>query len=54
MLPGLRPSSSEYLIGHWLDKWFGTGYPHDGLPLILGIVGGSVQLIRELTRNKDS
>jgi F0F1-type ATP synthase assembly protein I len=43
-----------YLIGHWLDKWLGTGYL-EMVFLILGIVGGFVQLIRELTRgNKDS
>jgi ATP synthase protein I len=41
-----------YLIGHWLDKWLGTGYLMIVF-LILGIVSGFVQLIRELTR-KDS
>jgi F0F1-type ATP synthase assembly protein I len=43
-----------YLIGHWLDKWFGTTYL-EMVFLIIGIVGGFTQLIRELTRgNKDS
>jgi F0F1-type ATP synthase assembly protein I len=40
-----------YLIGHWMDGRFGTGY----LTLvfvILGIVGGFVQLLRELMRSK--
>jgi F0F1-type ATP synthase assembly protein I len=39
-----------YLIGHWLDQWLGTGYL-TMVFLILGIVSGFVQLIRELTRN---
>ena len=42
-----------YLIGHWLDEWLGTGYL-TMVFLILGIVGGFVQLIRELTRNSKS
>jgi F0F1-type ATP synthase assembly protein I len=44
-----------YLIGHWLDKWLGTGYL-TMVCLILGIAGGFVQLIRGLTKdmgNKD-
>jgi F0F1-type ATP synthase assembly protein I len=40
-----------YLIGHWLDKVFGTTYL-TMVFLILGIVGGFVELIRELTRNR--
>ena len=39
-----------YLIGHWLDRWLGTGYL-TMVFLILGIVGGFVQLIRGLTRD---
>jgi len=51
MLPAT--TFAGYLIGHWLDGWLGTGYL-TMVFLILGIVTGFVQLIRELTRNKDS
>jgi F0F1-type ATP synthase assembly protein I len=51
MLPGM--TFAGYLIGHWLDQWLGTGYLTTVF-LVLGIVSGFVQLIRELTRNKDS
>ena len=40
-----------YLIGGWLDQWMGTTYLKIVF-LILGIVGGFLQLIRELTRHK--
>jgi F0F1-type ATP synthase assembly protein I len=39
-----------YLIGTWLDKRLGTHYLMIVF-LILGIVSGFVQLIRELMRN---
>ena len=39
-----------YLIGHWLDQLLGTRYLQIVF-LLLGIVGGFVQLIRELMRN---
>lgn len=48
MLPA--STFAGYLIGYWLDKWLGTGYLKMVF-LILGIVGGFVQLIRELMRN---
>ena len=48
MLPAA--TFAGYLIGHWLDQWLGTGYL-TMVFLILGIVSGFVQLIRELTRN---
>jgi ATP synthase protein I len=51
MLPAT--TFAGYLIGHWLDKWLGTGYL-TMVFLILGIVSGFVQLIRELTRNTGS
>jgi len=38
-----------YLIGTFLDKWLGTGYLKIVF-LVLGIVGGFAQLIRELVR----
>ena len=38
-----------YLIGHWTDEWLETRYFTMGF-LILGIVSGFAQLIRELTR----
>lgn len=41
-----------YLIGHFLDGRLGTGYLTMTM-LILGIVGGFVQLIRELTKNRE-
>lgn len=47
MLPAT--TFAGYLIGHWLDRWLGTGYL-TMVFLILGIVSGFVQLIRELTR----
>jgi len=39
-----------YLIGTFLDKWLGTGYLKIVF-LVLGIVSGFVQLIRELMRH---
>jgi F0F1-type ATP synthase assembly protein I len=48
MLPAA--TFAGYLIGHWLDAWLGTGYL-TMVFLILGIVSGFVQLIRELMRN---
>lgn len=39
-----------WLLGHWLDKIFGTGYL-DIAGLLLGIVAGFVQLIRQVTRD---
>jgi F0F1-type ATP synthase assembly protein I len=39
-----------YLIGTWLDRWLGTHFLMIVF-LILGIVSGFVQLIRELMRN---
>ncbi len=42
-----------YLIGTWLDKRLGTHYLMIVF-LILGIVSGFVQLIRELMRNSGS
>jgi ATP synthase protein I len=39
-----------YLIGYWLDKYFGTTSLKIVF-LILGIVSGFAQLIRELMRN---
>jgi F0F1-type ATP synthase assembly protein I len=51
MLPA--STFAGYLIGHWLDEWLGTKYLQMVF-LILGIAGGFVQLIRELTRNAGS
>ena len=51
MLPA--STFAGYLIGHWLDEWLGTHYLMM-VCLILGIVGGFVELIRELTRNSGS
>ncbi len=48
MLPA--STFAGYLIGTWLDRWLGTDYLKIVF-LILGIVGGFVQLIRELMRN---
>ena len=42
-----------YFIGNWLDEWRGTHYLKMVF-LILGIVGGFTQLIRELMRNSSS
>ena len=39
-----------YLIGTFLDKWLGTGYLKIVF-LLLGVVGGFGQLIRELMRH---
>jgi F0F1-type ATP synthase assembly protein I len=39
-----------YLIGYWLDKSFGTTYLKIVF-LVLGIVSGFVQLIRQLMRD---
>jgi F0F1-type ATP synthase assembly protein I len=50
MLPA--STFAGYLIGHFLDKRLGTGYLTMTM-LILGIVGGFVQLIRELTKNRE-
>jgi ATP synthase protein I len=41
-----------WLLGHLLDKAFGTGYLTLG-GLILGIVAGFVQLIRQAMRDID-
>jgi F0F1-type ATP synthase assembly protein I len=38
-----------YVIGHWTDQWLGTHF-FTMTFLILGIVSGFAQLIRELTR----
>jgi ATP synthase protein I len=51
MLPAA--TFAGYLIGTWLDKWLGTRYLMIVF-VILGIVGGFVQLIRELMRNTGS
>ena len=52
MLPAA--TFAGYLVGHWLDRWLGTGYL-TMVFLILGIVSGFIQLIRELMRgSKDS
>jgi F0F1-type ATP synthase assembly protein I len=48
MLPAA--TFAGYLIGYWLDQWLGTGYLKIVF-LILGIVSGFVQLIRELMRH---
>ena len=48
MLPA--STLAGYLIGYWLDRWLGTEYLKIVF-LILGIVSGFVQLIRELMRN---
>lgn len=48
MLPSA--TFAGYVIGYLLDKAFGTHYLY--IPfLILGIVSGFVQLIRQLTRD---
>lgn len=39
-----------YLIGYWLDKAFGTHWLYL-LFLILGTVGGFIQLIRQIMRD---
>jgi len=39
-----------YMIGTFLDKWFGTGYLKIVF-LLLGVVGGFGQLVRELMRH---
>ena len=39
-----------YLVGNGLDKWFGTTYLKIVF-LILGIVGGFAELIRQLMRD---
>jgi F0F1-type ATP synthase assembly protein I len=49
MLPA--STFAGYLIGHWLDAWLGTHYL-EMVFLMIGIVGGFVQLIRELTRKR--
>ena len=49
MLPAT--TFAGYLIGHWLDEWLGTRYL-EMVCLVLGIAGGFVQLIRELTKNR--
>ncbi|MGA3202965.1 MAG: AtpZ/AtpI family protein [Bryobacteraceae bacterium] len=51
MLPAA--TFAGYLIGTWLDKWLGTHYLMIVF-VILGIVSGFVQLIRELMRNTGS
>lgn len=48
MLPA--STFAGYLIGGWLDQWLGTTYLKIVF-LLLGIVSGFVQLIRELMRN---
>jgi F0F1-type ATP synthase assembly protein I len=48
MLPA--STFAGYLIGTVLDKWLGTGYLKIVF-LILGIVSGFAQLIRELMRH---
>jgi ATP synthase protein I len=48
MLPA--STFAGYLIGYWLDRWLGTGYLKIVF-LILGIVSGFAQLIRELMRH---
>ena len=47
----ILPSSivAGYLIGAWLDKRFGTNYLYFVF-LLLGIVGGFVQIFRFLNR----
>jgi F0F1-type ATP synthase assembly protein I len=39
-----------YLIGHWLDGLFGTTWLRIAL-LMLGSVGGFIQLIRQIMRD---
>jgi F0F1-type ATP synthase assembly protein I len=39
-----------WLLGHWLDKAFGTGYLAI-VGLLLGIVAGFVQFIRQAMRD---
>ena len=39
-----------WVLGHWLDKAFGTGFLNI-VGLILGSVAGFVQLIRQVTRD---
>lgn len=51
MLPAA--TFAGYLIGTFLDKWLGTSYLKIVF-LILGIISGFVQLIRELMRNTGS
>jgi len=48
-IASLLPASTfvGYLIGYGLDRWLGTTYLHIVF-LILGIVAGFVQLIRQL------
>ena len=41
-----------YLIGYALDKWLGTTYLKIVF-LLLGIVGGFYELVRELMRHMD-
>ena len=42
-----------YLIGYGLDRWLGTTYLKI-VCLILGIVGGFVELIRQLMQDMSS
>jgi ATP synthase protein I len=51
MLPAT--TFAGYLIGHWLDGHFGTTYL-TMVFLILGIVSGFVQLVRQLMRDSGS
>jgi len=41
-----------YTIGYFLDKWFGTQYLKVVF-LLLGIVAGMIELIRELIKDDD-
>ncbi len=49
MLPA--STFAGYLIGYWLDRYFGTRHLNVVF-LVLGIVGGFTQLVRELMRNR--
>ena len=48
MLPGT--TFAGYLIGYGLDKWLGTTYLKIVF-LVIGIVSGFVELIRQLVRD---
>jgi len=47
-LPGFV--AGGYIMGYFLDKWLGTGYLKIVF-LIIGIIGGFMELIRQLMRD---
>lgn len=47
-LPGFV--AGGYILGYLLDKWLGTGYLKIVF-LIIGIIGGFMELVRQLMRD---